>query len=117
MSNQNDVELPKGSSYLNSKLEEAKTRFYNTVEEFKKLLADKTHPDQQTNAYHNNVKSILGRLLSTSDDLDKLNQGEGLFSLIILCLRSSLKTKDEIIRLEVKIRELEREIKKINLRS
>ena len=42
--------------------------------------------------------------------------GEGIFGLIILSLRSSLKMKDELIKTEVKLRELEREIKKLKVR-
>ena len=108
-----DIDIPKNSSYMDSKKQEAKTRFAGVIEEFKKLLGDKTHPDNQTPAYHNNVKSILTRMLTTADDLDKVVPGEGIFGLIILSLRSSLKMKDELIKTEVKIRELERELKKL----
>ena len=75
-------------------------------------MGDKTHPDNQTQAYHNNVRSILTRMFTTADELDKLVPGEGIFGLIILSLRSSLRLKDDLIKAEVRIRELEREIKK-----
>lgn len=107
-----EVEIPKNSAYLDSRKQDTKTRFSGVLEEFKKLLADKTHPDNQTQAYHNNVKSILTRMLTTADELDKLVPGEGIFGLIILSLRSSLRLKDDLIKAEVRIRELEREIKK-----
>ena len=42
--------------------------------DFKKLLADKTHPDNQTEAYKANVISILNRLLVAADDLDSINE-------------------------------------------
>ena len=48
-----------------------------------------------------------------ADKLDEDNPGEGIFGLIVLSLRSSLKLKDENIKLEVKIAELEREIKRV----
>jgi len=108
-----DIDIPKNSSYMDSKKQEAKNRFVGVIEEFKKLLGDKTHPDNQTPAYHNNVKSILTRMLTTADELDKVVSGEGIFGLIILSLRSSLKMKDELVKTEVKIRELERELKKL----
>jgi hypothetical protein len=108
-----EIEIPKNSSYLDNKKQEAKIRFSGVIEEYKKLLADKTHPDNQTQAYHNNVKSILTRLLTTADELDKVVPGEGIFGLIILSLRSSLKTRDELVKNEVKLRELERELKKL----
>lgn len=114
MSNNSDeVEIPQNSSYLDSKRQEAKRRFSVVIEEFKKLLADKTAPENQTAAYHNNVKGILGRMLSTADELDKSTPGEGIFGLIILSLRASLKMKDELVKLEIKIRDLEREVKKL----
>jgi hypothetical protein len=108
-----EIEIPKNSSYLDSKKQDAKSRFSGVLEEYKKLLGDKTHPDNQTAAYHNNVKSILTRLLTTADELDKVVPGEGIFGLIILSLRSSIKMRDELIKNEVKIRELERELKKL----
>jgi hypothetical protein len=108
-----EIEIPKNSSYLDSKKQDAKIRFSGVIEEYKKLLGDKTHPDNQTQSYHNNVKSILTRLLTTADELDKVVAGEGIFGLIILSLRSSLKMRDELIKNEVKIREIERELKKL----
>jgi len=111
--NNDDIELPKGSSYLEDKKEEARKRFTQSLEDFKKLLLDKTHPDNQTQAYHNNVKSILSRMLSTGDSLDKVYPGEGLFGMIAMSFRSNLKLKDELVKMEVKIRNLEIELKKI----
>lgn len=108
-----DVEIPSSSSFLDSKKQEVRIKFTSSLEEFKKILADKTHPDNQTAAYHNNVKSILSRLLSTADSLDKVFPGEGLFGLIVMSFRSSLKIKDEMIKMEVRIRDLELEIKKL----
>jgi hypothetical protein len=108
-----EIEIPKNSSYLDAKKQDAKVRFSAVIDEYKKLLSDKTHPDNQTQSYHNNVKSILTRMLTTADELDKVVSGEGIFGLIILSLRSSLKMKDELVKTEVKIRELERELKKL----
>ena len=108
-----DVEIPSGSSFLESKSQEARTRFASSLEDFKKVLADKTHPDNQTAAYHNNVKSVLSIMLSFADSLDKVFPGEGLFGLIVMNFRTSLKLKDELIKMEVKVRELELEVKKL----
>ena len=108
-----DIEIPKSSSFLEAKRNESKNRFSLVLDEFKKLLNDKTHPDNQTQSYHNNVKSVLSRLLSNADELDKVNPGEGLFGLIIMSLRSSLRLKDDLVRMEVKIKELEREVKRL----
>ena len=54
--------------------------------------------------------SVLNRLLIAADELDEVNPGEGIFGLIVLSLRSSLKLKDENVKLQVEVRELKREI-------
>ena len=107
------IKIPTNNKYLSSK----KAIVQNTVEkafdDYKSLLKDKTHPDNQTPAYHKNAVSVLNRLLVAADELDELNPGEGIFGLIILSLRSSLRLRDENLRLEVKLSELEREIKRV----
>tara|TARA_B100001027_G_C16077070_1_gene245577 strand:- start:142 stop:495 length:354 start_codon:yes stop_codon:yes gene_type:complete len=105
-----EVKVPSNNRYLKSKKAEAQNSVENAFEEFKKLLSDKVHPDNQTPAYHNNVVSVLNRLLIAADELDEVNPGEGIFGLIVLSLRSSLKLKDENVKLQVEVRELKREI-------
>lgn len=105
-----DVNVPKNNRYMESKKTEAQNSVENAFNDFKKLLADKTHPDNQTPSYHKNVVSILNRLLVAADDLDGVNPGEGIFGLIVLSLRSILKIKDDNVRMEVEIRSLKREI-------
>ena len=95
---------------MDSKKNEAQSNIESAFNDYKKLMADKTHPDNQTPAYHNNVVSVLNRLLVAADELDGVNPGEGIFGLIILALRSSLKLRDDNIKLEVEVRELKREI-------
>ena len=111
------VSLPGGSKYMDSKIKSAKNNITDAFGDFKALLSDKTHPDNQTVAYHNNVISILNRLLVSADELDDTNPGEGIFGLIILSLRSSLKIKDEIVKPEVENRELKIEIEKLKKRN
>ena len=48
-----------------------------------------------------------------ADELDDVNPGEGIFGLIILSLRSTLKVKDHIVDLEVRVRDLEREVSRL----
>ena len=104
-----DVKGPSNNRYMDSKKSDAQSSVESAFNDFKKLLADKIHPDNQTPAYHNNVVSILNRLLVAADDLDGINPGEGIFGLIVLSLRSILKLKDDNIKLEVEIRDLKRE--------
>ena len=112
MSNE-EINLPKNSAFLSSKKDDAKNKFSTVIEDFKKILTDKIHPDNQTKAYHNNVKSILERLLVSANELDGFSQGEGMYGLMVLSLRSSLKMKDELIKAEVRLNNLENELRKL----
>ena len=101
------------SKYLKSKREgvqSAKSKMEDAFNSYKSLLSDKTHPDNHTDAYNKNIMSILNRLLVSADELDEENPGEGIFGLIVLCLRSNIKLKDEIVRLEVDSSKLKKEI-------
>ena len=108
-----DVTVPKNTKYIDAKKVKAQSDVEKAFNDFKQLLANKTHPDNQTPAYHNNVISVLNRLLVAADELDGVNPGEGIFGLIILALRSSLKLNDDNVKLEVEIRELRREINRL----
>jgi len=114
---EDDFSTGPNSSYMNYIKEDTRKKFGECLEDFKKLLSDKTHPDNQTNAYHSNVKSILTRMLSSADSLDKIFPGEGIFGLIAMSFRANLKLKDQLISMEVRIRELENELRKANTRS
>jgi hypothetical protein len=111
MSEEN-VKAP-SSRYLENKKQNAKSKITDAFDEFKKLLNDTTHPENQTDAYHKIVQTTLNRLMVAASELDDSNPGEGLFGLIILSLRSILKVKDENVKLQVEIRELKKEINKL----
>jgi len=108
-----DIKVPKNTKYMDSKKGEVQNNIESAFNDYKKLLADKTHPDNQTPAYHNNVVAALNRLLIAADELDGVNPGEGIFGLIVLSLRSCLKLRDDNTKLEVEVRELKREIGRI----
>tara|TARA_Y100001938_G_scaffold83784_1_gene115173 strand:+ start:221 stop:574 length:354 start_codon:yes stop_codon:yes gene_type:complete len=108
-----DIKVPTNNRYMKSKQAEAQNSVESAFNEFKKLLADKVHPDNQTPAYHNNVVATLNKLLIAADELDGVNPGEGIFGLIVLSLRSILKLKDDNIKLEVELRELKRELGRV----
>ena len=108
-----DVKVPKNTKYMDSKKNGSQNNIENAFNDFKKLLSDKTHPDNQTPAYHNNVVSTLNRLLVAADELDGVSPGEGIFGLIVLSLRSSLKLRDDNIRLEVELKDLKTEISRL----
>jgi hypothetical protein len=81
---------------------------------FKDLIKDKIHPSNKTKTYDDTTVDILNNLLVEANELDKINSGEGIFSLIVLSLRTNLKLRDMIIEQEVKIKELELKLKRIN---
>ena len=108
-----EIKVPKNNRYLNSKKSDAQNSVESAFNDFKKLLSDKVHPDNQTPAYHNNVVSVLNRLLVAADNLDEVNPGEGIFGLIVLSLRSILKLKDDNLKLEVELRDLKRELGRV----
>lgn len=88
------------------------SKYEKSVDEYKALLEDKTHPDNRTAAYNKNAMAIFNRLMVAADELDSHDPGAGVFGLIILALRASLALKDKNLDLEVKIRELERKLKR-----
>lgn len=110
---QEEVKGPKNNKYIDSKKNQAKINAENSMSEFKKILSDKTHPDNQTPAYQNNVVHVLNKLLVSADELDSHNPGEGIFGLIVLAIRSVLKIKDENVKLEVELNSLKREIERL----
>ena len=106
-----DVKIPH-SNYLNRN-GNPRSKTESAISEFKKLLDDKTHIENQTEGYKKNVVSILNNLLVSANDLDNMNPGEGIFSLIVLSLRASLKLRDRCNSLEVENRKLKIEMKNI----
>jgi hypothetical protein len=113
--NQDDVKL--NSNYKNRNKIDAMKKYEKTVEEYKALLSDKLHPDNQTVAYEKNVISVFNRLMVAADELDEHQPGAGVFGLIILSLRAVLKLKDKNTELETKVRDLERQCKKLEKRN
>ena len=107
------INIPQGNKYMKSKRNDPKSKIEDAFGAFKKLLSDKTHSNNQTASYNKNVISVLNRLMVSADELDSSNPGEGIFGLIILSLRSVLKVKDNVVDLEVRVRDLEREISRL----
>ena len=101
-----------GSQYLTKK-RNTTSKAESVFEEYKALLSDKTHPDNQSEGYKKNVVDVLNRLLVCADEMDTENPGQGIFSLIVLSLRSNLKLKDKITELDFENKKLKREIVKL----
>jgi len=90
--------------------------YEEAVNEYKKLVADKTHPENRTAAYKKNTMSTFNRLLTAADNLDNEDPGAGIFGLITLSLITSLAIKDKNIELAVEVRNLEKRIKRLEKR-
>ena len=112
MEDNDRLDMP-SSRYLDAKKNEAKGHLSTVFDEYKALLKDRTHPDNQNALYNKRVQKTIQRLLSAADNLYAHTPGEGIFGLIVLCLRSTLRVKDENVRLEHKIKEMEKEIKRL----
>ena len=116
MSKENNLSGNYRKARAAAKPETARTRYDKAVDEYKALLEDKTHPTQRTAAYRANKLSILNRLLVAADDLDAESPGSGIFGLIALSFGSSLALKDRNIELEVKLREMEKRVRRLEKR-
>lgn len=114
--NDETFDMP-NNRYVERKKQEAKGRMSSIFDEYKELLRDKTHPDNQTPAYNKRLKVTINRLLSAADELDTANPGEGIFGLIVLSLMSTLKVKDRTVELEAEIKELKKEINRLKKRK
>jgi hypothetical protein len=104
------------NNYMNNKKGQARQQFEKVMEEYKVLLKDKTLPKNQTVSYKRNQMAVFNRLMVAADELDEHNPGEGIFGLIILAMRATLQLKDQNVELEVKVRDLDREIRRLKKR-
>lgn len=102
-----------GSQYMEDMRGRAKNQITKVFDEYKEVLRDKTHPDNQTPSYHKRVQGTIHRLLSAAHELDQASPGEGIFALFTLTLSTNLKLKDKIIELEVETNRLKKQIKKM----
>lgn len=102
-----------GAQYMEQMKAQAKNQITKVFDEYKEILRDKTHPDNQTPAYHKRMQGTIHRLLAAAHELDQVSPGEGIFALFTLSLTTNLKLKDKIIELEVENKKLQRQVKKI----
>ena len=108
-----DINYPK-TDFLNRNQKKKLSTAEQSVKDFNTLIQDKTHKDNQTDAYNNNVRYILNSLLVGANELENKNPGEGIYSLIILALRTNLELKNKIVDLEKKVRDLNSKLKRSN---
>lgn len=102
-----------GTQYMENMKTQAKSQITKVFDEYKEILRDKTHPENQTPAYHKKIQGTIHRLLSAAHELDQVSPGEGIFALFTLTLTTNLKLKDKIIELEVENNRMKRQLKKM----
>ncbi len=100
-----DIKYPK-SDFLNRSHKKKETKAESAVKSYNSLMEDKTHKDNQTEAYERNVRHILNSLLEGADELEGSNPGEGIYTLIMLALRNNIRLKDKVVDLEYRIKKL-----------
>jgi len=105
------------SSYMEKKNVDARSGISKAFDEYKALLKDHTHPDNQTPAYNQRVVKTLQRLLTSAEELDSVSPGEGIFGLMVLALRTGLKLKDENVKLQKEVRDLRIEVRRLSKRK
>ena len=100
-----DMKYPK-SDFLNRGHKKRESKAECAVKSYNALLEDKTHRDNQTEAYEKNVRHILNSLLEGADELENKYPGEGIYTLIMLALRNNIRLKDKIVDLEYRIKKI-----------
>ena len=106
-----DINYPK-TNFINRGHKKKLPTAEKAVKDYNSLIEDKTHKDNQTDAYENNIKHILNSLLIGANELEDKNPGEGIYTLLVLSLRTNLALKDKIIDLECQLRDVKIKLKK-----
>lgn len=112
MSDNNKVS---SSAYMSKRRDEAKASLLRVVDEYKALLKDSVHPDEQRAAYKKRLQKTYEKLIYAANELDmaEADPGAGIFSLLMLSLRSNFYLKDELVKMKKEMKDLKLEIKRL----
>lgn len=99
-----------GSSYLSQMEKNAGDQIAKAFDEYKALMLEKIHPDNQTPAYHKKVQGTINRVMSAAYTMDEAVPGQGIFALFALALSTNVKLKDKLIEIEVDNKNLRKSI-------
>lgn len=77
-------------------LNRIKDDFSKAVIEFKAILKDTTLPEQRMQNQRDRQNAVLQDLNKYAGDLEKINVGEGVFSLVFVGLSGLLALRDEL---------------------
>lgn len=114
----NDQEFP-SSAYIRKTMEHNRARQHNVFDEYKEIIKDETHPDNQSPAYKEKIRKTLQRLLTVANEVDMVNEtaGEGIFGLMALALRSIVLVKDENVKLKKELDDLKKQVRRLEKQS
>ena len=108
------------SSYMDSrKVRDAQNDLIRAIDEYKAVLKDSVHPDNQNTAYKKREQLAIEKMIRGASDLDGLldDPGAGIFGLISLLLRSNLYLKNELVKVRKEMKQNEIKLKKLQANS
>lgn len=108
------------SNYLrNKKVQDAQNDLIRAIDEYKAVLKDSIHPDNQNAAYKKRELSSIDKMIKRASDLDMAmdEPGAGIFSLISLLLSANLYLKNEIIKTRKQLKDYEIKLMKLESRT
>lgn len=106
-----------GSAYLKQMEQNAGAQIAKAFDEYKALMQEKIHPQNQTPAYHKKVQGIINRVMSAAYAMDEVNPGQGIFALFALSLSTNVKLKDKMIELEVENNRLKKNLNSLKKKN
>ena len=109
------AETPSTKYMESKKIRDAQTDMLRAIDEYKAVLKDSVHPDNQNVAYKKREQHALDKMIRGASDLDSLmdEPGAGIFGLISLLFRSNLYLKNEIIKVRKELKQNEVKLMKL----
>lgn len=97
------------------KVRDAQTDLLRAIDEYKAILKDSVHPDNQNIPYKKREQLALEKMIRGASELDSLMEepGAGIFGLISLLFRSNLYLKNEIIKVRKEMKQTEIKLMKL----
>lgn len=96
-----------------AELEKARDRLGVLLEDYIKLLVEKTLPENRSSADREHQKAVLDTIPRAAADLDTRNVGEGSAVVFSACLNSMLVLRDEINKSRYQNHFLNKELAKL----
>jgi len=104
------------SRYMESKkIQNAQRDLLRAIDEYKAILKDSVHPQNQNPTYKKREQHALDHMIKGASDLDSLMEepGAGIFGLISLLFRSNLYLKNELVKVRREMKQNEIKLMKL----